>query len=54
VLMASCVTWTTTSFLYLLYVPGYTAITYISYPLGFIAEFGLTLWLLIMGAKDQK
>ena len=30
------------------------AITYISWPLGFIAEFGLTLWLLIMGAKGQK
>ena len=54
VLMASCVTWTTTSLLYLLYVPGYTAITNISFPLGFIAEGGLTLWLLIMGAKDQK
>jgi hypothetical protein len=54
VLMMSCVTWTTTSFLYLLYVPGYTAITYLSYPLGFIAEFGLTLWLLIKGVKDQK
>jgi Domain of unknown function (DUF4386) len=54
VLMVSCVTWTTTSLLYLLYVPGYTAITNISFPLGFIAEFGLTLWLLIMGAKDQK
>jgi hypothetical protein len=53
-LMASCITWTTTSLLYLLYVPGYTAITKISFPLGFIAEFGLTLWLLIMGAKDQK
>jgi hypothetical protein len=53
-LMASCVTWTTTSFLYLLYVPGYTAITYISYPLGFISEFGLTLWLLIKGVKEQK
>jgi hypothetical protein len=53
-LMFSCFTWTTTSLLYLLYVPGYTAITKISFPLGFIAEFGLTLWLLIMGAKDQK
>ena len=52
--MVSCVTWTTTSLLYLLYVPGYTAITNISFPLGFIAEGGLTLWLLIMGAKDQK
>jgi hypothetical protein len=53
-LMVSCVTWTTTSLLYLLHVPGYTAITYISFPLGLIAELGLTLWLLIMGAKEQK
>jgi hypothetical protein len=53
-LMVSSVTWTTTSLLYFLYVPGYTAITYISFPLGFIAEFTLTLWLLIMGAKDPK
>jgi hypothetical protein len=53
VLMVSCVTWTTTSLLYFLSVPGFDAITYVSYPLGFIAEFGLTLWLLIRGAKDQ-
>jgi hypothetical protein len=53
VLMVSCVTWTTTALLFLLF-PGYTAITYISYPLGFIAEFGLTLWLLIKGVKGQK
>jgi hypothetical protein len=54
VLMVSCVTWTTTSLLYLLYVPGYTAITYISFPLGFIAEFGLTLWLLIKGVNVEQ
>jgi len=54
ILMVHCVTWTTTSLLYFLYVPGYAAITTISFPLGFIAEFGLTLWLLIMGVKEQK
>ena len=54
ILMVHCFTWTTTSLLYFLYFPGYTAITYISFPLGFIAEFGLTLWLLIKGAKNQK
>jgi len=54
VLMVHCVTWTTTSLLYFLSVPGYTAITNISFPLGFIAEFGLTLWLLIKGVRDQK
>jgi hypothetical protein len=54
ILMIHCFTWTTTSLLYFLYTPGYTAITYISFPLGFIAEFGLTLWLLIKGAKEQQ
>ena len=54
VLMVHCVTWTTTSLLYFLSVPGYTAITNISFPLGFIAEFGLTLWLLIKGVRDQE
>jgi uncharacterized protein DUF4386 len=54
ILMVHCFTWTTTSLLYFLSVPGYTVLTYISFPLGFIAEFGLTLWLLIKGAKDQK
>jgi hypothetical protein len=54
ILMVHSFTWTTTSLLYYLYVPAYTTITYISFPLGFIAEFGLTLWLLIKGAKDQK
>jgi len=53
VLMVHCFTWLSTFFQSFLF-PGFTAITYVSYPLGFIAEFGLTLWLLIMGAKDQK
>jgi hypothetical protein len=54
ILMVHCFTWTTTSLLYFLYTPGYTALTYISFPLGFSAEFGLTLWLLIKGAREQK
>ena len=53
VLMVHCFTWVSTFFQSFLF-PGFTAITYVSYPLGFIAEFGLTLWLLIMGAKEQK
>jgi len=53
VLMIHCVAWLMT-FLQSFLFPGYEAITYLSYPLGFIAEFGLTLWLLIMGAKDPK
>jgi hypothetical protein len=34
--------------------PGYEVITYPCMVVSFIAELGLTLWLLIMGAKDQK
>lgn len=53
VLMVHCFTWLSTFFQPFLF-PGFTAITYVSWPLGFIAEFGLTLWLLIKGAKEQK
>jgi len=53
VMMIHFVGWTTTSLLFLLF-PGFTAILYVTGPLGFISEFGLTLWLLIMGAKEQK
>jgi hypothetical protein len=53
ILLIHCVVWLTTALQFFLF-PGFTAITYISYPIGFISEFGLTLWLLIMGAKDQK
>ena len=53
VLMAHCVTWSLTTLQFFLF-PDFNVITYISYPLGFIAEFVLTLWLLIMGAKDQQ
>lgn len=54
ILMVHCVTWTTTALLYFLYLPGYTLLTNISFPLGFIAEFALTLWLLIQRAAEQK
>ena len=53
VMMIHFVGWTLTSLQFFLF-PGFTAITYVTYPLGFISEFGLTLWLLIMGAKEQK
>jgi hypothetical protein len=53
VLMVHCFVWLMTFLQFFLF-PGYDGITYLSYPLGFIAEFGLTLWLLIMGAQDQK
>jgi hypothetical protein len=52
-LMVHCCTWLSTTFLTFLF-PGFTAIGYVSYPLGFIAEVGLTLWLVVMGAKVRK
>ena len=51
VLMVHCFTWLSTVFQSFLF-PDFVAITYVSWPLGFIAEFGLTLWLLIKGAKE--
>jgi hypothetical protein len=53
VLMVHCIVWLM-NFLQVFLFPGFGAITYVSYPLGFITEFGLSLWLLIMGAKEQK
>jgi hypothetical protein len=53
VLMIHCVVWLMTFLQFFLF-PGFNAITYVSYPLGLIAELGLTLWLLIMGAKEHK
>ncbi len=53
VLMVHCVTWLATFLQFFLF-PSFTAITYISYPLGFIAEFGLALWLLVKGIKKPK
>ena len=34
--------------------PGYVVISYPCLVVSFIAELGLALWLLIIGAKDQK
>ena len=58
ILMVHCVVWLMSALQFFLF-PGligitFVGITYISYPLGFISEFGLSLWLLIMGAKDPK
>lgn len=53
VMMIHCVGWLMTTLQFFLF-PGFTAIMYVTYPLGFISEFGLALWLLIMGARDQK
>jgi hypothetical protein len=53
VMMIHCVGWLMTFLQFFLF-PGFDVITYLTYPLGIISEFGLTLWLLIMGAKEQK
>ncbi len=58
ILMVHCVVWLTSTLQFFLF-PAFIAetfvgITYISYPLGFISEFALTLWLLIRGVMDQK
>jgi len=53
ILMVHCVVWLTTFLQFFLF-PDFTAITYLSYPLGFLAEFGLTLWLLIKGVNAER
>lgn len=42
--------WFTQFFLF----PGYDVVTYPGWVAGFIAEFSLSLWLLIKGAEDRK
>jgi len=53
VTMVHFVGWLMTFLQFFLF-PGFTAITYVTFPLGLISELGLTLWLLIMGVKEQK
>jgi hypothetical protein len=58
ILMVHCVVWLMSALQFFLF-PGFigmpfVGITYLSYPIGFISEFGLALWLLIMGAKDPE
>jgi len=53
VLMIHCLTWTSTFFQVFLF-PGFEPLHFVSWPLGFIAEGALTLWLLVMGAKDRE
>jgi hypothetical protein len=58
ILMVHCVIWLMSALQFFLF-PGFigitfVGITYLSYPIGFISEFGLSLWLLIMGAREQK
>lgn len=51
--MVHGVVWLMTFLQFFLF-PGFKAITYVSYPLGFVAEFGLALWLLIVGVREQQ
>lgn len=53
VMMIHCVGWLMTFLQFFLF-PGLGAIVYLTYPLGFISEFGLTLWLLIKGASKAR
>jgi hypothetical protein len=53
VMMIHFVGWLMTFLQFFLF-PGFEVITYLTYPLGLISELGLTLWLLIMGVKEQK
>lgn len=53
VLMVECFCWLMYPIQFFLF-PDYLVITYLSSAAGFIGEFSLMLWLLIMGAKEQK
>ncbi len=53
VLMIECCAWLI-YFLQFFFFPGHAWITYPCMAIGFIAEFGLALWLLIMGAREPK
>lgn len=52
IVMIECFGWLIYPLQFFLF-PAYEVISYLSFAIGFIGEFGLTLWLLIMGAKDQ-
>jgi len=53
VLMVECFGWLMYPFQFFLF-PSYGTISYLSFAVGFIGEFSLTLWLLIKGVEDQK
>ena len=52
ILMIECFGWLMYPFQFFLF-PAYTVISYLSFAIGFIGEFSLTLWLLIKGVKEQ-
>lgn len=53
VLIVHACTWSATAVQFFLF-PSFTAITYISWPLGFVAEFGLSLSRLFLGARARQ
>ena len=53
ILMVECFGWLMFPIQFFFF-PGNLVLTYLSSAIGFIGEFSLMLWLLIMGAKDQK
>lgn len=53
VLMVHSGFWLMTFFQFFLF-PGFHALAYVSYPLGFIAEAGISVWLLVVGVKTRK
>ena len=53
VIMVHSVGWLITFLQWFLF-PGLGVITYLTYPLGFVSEFGLAMWLLIKGIAEPK
>lgn len=58
ILMVHCVVWLMGALQFFLFPDlvetAFAGITYVSFPLGFISEFGLTLCLLLVGIRKQK
>jgi hypothetical protein len=53
ILMVECFAWLMFPVQFFFF-PGNVVLPYVSSAAGFIGEFSLTLWLLIMGAREQK
>lgn len=53
VMMVHSVGWLMTTLQWFLF-PGLAAITYVTFPLGFISEAGLALWLVIKGVNVER
>jgi hypothetical protein len=51
--LLDCVCWLLYFFAFVLF-PDFKLISYLSFPVGFLAEFSLSLWLLIKGVKELK